>query len=354
VLTYAPSPSWPVSKTITWVVNGETPDFQEVFDMGTFTTGTSGTGGGTNAPSGTNRITDFVIGKMHYYEQYSSGPPVLDATNMPYAFMAITSLASNRTATAVEVKGPTAVTYNLSTLTLPEYWQYYDFDETNLTAFDATYPAGNYVFKLTSNSGSDSYTVALPANMQQPNAPRLTNFDALKNVDPTKPLALTWDSFQGGTAKDYISVSVGTNFITGEYLETNALPGTATSVTIPAGTLAPGEEHYGSIMFIRQNYQTNTVVATGAYRATITEFTVTTSGGGGSTGENLPIREAKFTGGKFGFQFSTTPGRTYTVESSATLQPGSWTLVLTTNAVGSSVQFVEQRNINGPMFYRVR
>jgi hypothetical protein len=51
---------------------------------GFFTTGGGGGGFGTNA------ITTFSVGKVHHYNQTSSGSPTLDPST-PYDFSAVTS-----------------------------------------------------------------------------------------------------------------------------------------------------------------------------------------------------------------------------------------------------------------------
>jgi hypothetical protein len=261
VLTCTPLPSWPAGKQITWFISGETLDMEEVADMGTFTVGGSGGGGG----SGTNALTTVAVGKLHNYVQDSSGSPVLDTANQPYVFQAITALASNRTANTIAVTAPGGASYNLSSFpTASENWHYADWQQTSVSGFDAKYPAGNYTFNLISSSGTESRTASLPVSMAQPNAPRIANYAAAQSVDAASAFTLSWDPFQAGTAADHISVSIGSNYESPDYDQPNALRGAATSVVIPAGTLQPGNTYTGTIMFIRQTYQTNDVWAQGA------------------------------------------------------------------------------------------
>ncbi len=74
-------------------------------DTGTFEV-TSG-GGGEETPSGTNAVTSYLVGKMHFYAQTNGTGPVLDPDfDVPYAFVAMVTLASNKTASAISVALP--------------------------------------------------------------------------------------------------------------------------------------------------------------------------------------------------------------------------------------------------------
>ena len=139
--------------------------------MGIFTTGSGGGGGGGG--SGTNAVTSFALSKLWEYDQTNTTAPSLDA-NYPYFFSASTSLASNRTATAVTLTFPNSAVSNLTQNFLaPEDYFLYDLSITNLTIFNTTYPSGSYTFTVTSNSASLTATVNLPAT--QPNAPHISN-----------------------------------------------------------------------------------------------------------------------------------------------------------------------------------
>ena len=76
---------------------------------------------------------------------------------------------------------------------------------------------------------------------------------------------------------DYIIVTVATVWQTPNPGSSNALTGTATSVTIPAGTLAPGETYTGSVGFSQNIFLTNGIYTTEVYRATDTKFSLSTT-----------------------------------------------------------------------------
>ena len=177
-------------------VSGETPrsfgvrpeknpagDFLEGDATGFFTTG-NGTGSGGN---GTNAITTFSVGKLHSYSQTSTALPTLDPD--PYSFLAVTGLASNRTATSVTLTLPTLPTATVSDLDQirPESFILVGFTN-DLTTFDKTFPAGNYSFFVQAVSSNQTVVVNLPPGMAQPNAPHLTNYPAAQAVDPNSGL----------------------------------------------------------------------------------------------------------------------------------------------------------------------
>src|SRR4030095_14636823 len=201
-------------------------------------------------------------------------------------FIGGVSLASNRTATAASLKLPTGVITNLMRSFLsPEDFTAFD-GTTHQAAFETQYPQGDYEFTVEATSSNQIVTVNLPAGMQQPNAPRVSNFPATQAVNPTQPFTLTWDPFVGGTATDYIHVSVGDQFNTGNLGATNALTGTATSVTIPAGVLNPSTTNQLSVSFWRYAATTNSasVYTTLGYRLSTTqlELVKTTNSAGGN------------------------------------------------------------------------
>src|SRR5213075_2671229 len=126
-------------------------------------------------------------------------------------------------------------------------------------------PQGTYTFTV---------AVTLPATMAQPNAPHVSNFTAGQTVSSSQPFTLTWDPFTGGTATDYVFVQVGNVWKTPTPGTTGALNGTATSVTIPAGTLQPGSTNDAFIYFYHTIITSNAAYLTEAFRSSATEFSV--------------------------------------------------------------------------------
>jgi hypothetical protein len=349
-LTCTPTQPFPASTMVIWSVEGQdlAGDSLGGQPEGYFTTGTSG-GGGTG--SGTNRITSFVVGHVFYYDQTSTAAPTLDP-NISYAFTADTTLASNRTATAVTLLLPTSALKTLAqSPTRPETYYLVD-GSTNLATFQATYPSGSHSFNVQAATSNQQVSVNLPASLLQPGAPHVNNFMAAQAVDATQAFTLSWDAFPGGTTADYIAVTVGDVFTTVNPPATNALNGTATSVVIPAGTLPTANNYDATVTFYRFIANTNATYATEAFRATATQFALSTTSGATVP---LVLTNATWASGLFSFDVTSAAGQTLTVEYSTSLQAGSWNTLVTTNSATGDVKITDPAPVTNPCrFYRAR
>jgi Bacterial Ig-like domain len=354
VLTCTPVQPWPANTAVTYVVEAQSQTGDSLDNplsgYGTFTAGS----GGGNTGSGTNRITVCSVGVVHTYNQDSSAAPTLD-TNAPYGFLASTAVASNVAATAVSVTLPTSVVKSLSTPIRNEDYVFYDFS-SNLTTFNAAYPAGDYAFQITATPQNQQTTATLPATTDQPNAPHVTNWSAVQAVNPSQPFVLTWDPFVGATANDFISVDVsgdtGRVFFSGGVGDTNVIKGTATSVTIPAGKLQTSSSYDLVLTFYRWTGHTNDTIAAFGFRATATDLGLVTSVGG--TAVQPVISEPVLAGNALSFNVTASAGETLVLESSPDLTPGSWTAAFTTNSPGTQVQITAPVSSAPKQFYRLR
>ncbi len=349
VLTCTPTPAFPANRMIVWSADGESliGDPLEGTLGGFFTTG-SGSGG--NPGSGTNRLTSFVIGKAHFYDQTSAGAPTLNP-DIPYLFTAMTALASNRTANSVSVTLPTTAVSNLTQNFLHPESFFLTASHVNLALFNNTFPAGNYVFNVSATTSNQQVTVNLPASLTQPNPPHVSNFAAAQSVTATQSFQLSWDAFQGGTATNHISVSIGESFRSPDFGAAGALNGTATSIVIPAGTLQPASNYNATISFYRSTGSSNASYTTMAYVATSTEFSLITSSGLATL--PLILTNAAFTGGSFVFDVLSSPGQILSIEYSSTLLTNQWQpLLTTTNATG--LARITHSATNKHLFYRAR
>jgi hypothetical protein len=351
VLTCTPSPAFPLGHTIEWVVSGQDTNVNSLggTPYGTFTAGTGGGGGG----SGTNAVTGFLVGKAWEYDQTSASVPLLD-TNIPYVFSGETALASNRTATTITLTLPTGGVSNLVQNFLYPWNYYLAGYNTNLTTFNETFSAGNYIFNVYSNAADQQVTVNLP-NYAQPNAPQVSNYAAAQTINPSLPFTLTWNAFTGGGSTDYVSVTIGgTLFQTPGFDATNALPGTATSAIIPANTLSANSNYLADLAFYHFVNTTNGSYVTLAYVASLTSFNISTVG---SSAAAPVFTNAAWSGGIFGFNVLTSPGQTVTVIHNTSLSGAyaSWPILLTTNSPGSIFHVSDpQSAANKTLFYRAR
>lgn len=152
---------------------------------------------------------------------------------------------------------------------------------------EAVAPPGNYQMTLeTAHQGTKTVTLNVPADAY-PSTPELLNLAAAQGVDPALPLTLTWKPMVGGTVNDFIGVWVDpenggqTVYETPEFQSGQGLNGSATSVTIPAGTLKSGRTYQVELEFVHPTtFDTTTlpgstlVVAFGR----LTHFNITAAG----------------------------------------------------------------------------
>ena len=348
-LTCTPSPTFPASQMIVWSVDGQDADGNSVSGEGYFTTGT----GSGSTGSGTNSITTFAVSKLNVWDQYSAAAPVPD-TNVPYYFTGTTTLASNRTATSITLTLPTAAVSNL-TQNLLYSWDYYFYSfMTNSNTFETTFPQGTYTFYVSAAASNQTVLVTLPTSMTQPNPPHVTNFVAAQSVNATQSFTLGWDAFVGGTTTDYVWVVIGNSNIwqSPGAGTPGALNGTATTVTIPANSLQANSNYTATVGFYHGVVVSNATYETVAFRATATQFTLTTAGAAPPV-----VTNAVWSGGSFSFDILTTAGQTLTVVSSTNcaLPLAQWPILLTTNSPGTRVHVTDTRSPTGRgMVYRVR
>jgi hypothetical protein len=86
--------------------------------------------------------------------------------------------------------------------------------------------------------------------------PRVSNYAALQSADPASAITISWNAWTLGTEDDAITVYVETQFGNEVYKtpdpnEADHLKGTATSVTIPANTLATGTSYRVEVAFYK-------------------------------------------------------------------------------------------------------
>ena len=309
--------------------------------------------------SGTNALTTFSIGKTYLNVQNSAGPPT-PPTTPAYSFIATTVLSSNRTANNISLTLPSGGTSNLlQNFVLPAEYLLFASD-TNQARFESTFPQGDYVFKVAASSSNQQVTATLPASMSQPNAPHISNWTAAQSLDVAEAFTLTWDAFQGGTASDFILLTVGNNnafgnnaFQSGSPGTSNVLTGTATSVTIPAGKLLANSNYVANIGFYHIGGTSNATYTAGAYRLTVTQFHINTIG----TASTLPaMSKPVWGGGGFSFDVATLPGQVLKVlfSTDSSLPITTWTTLLSTNPVGTSVHLTIPPQAGPTGFFRIK
>jgi len=347
-LTCTPLPSWPAGAMIAWTVDGiDILGEATAYEVGFFRTT-----GGTQPGSGTNAITDFAVQAVHFYNQTNSTAPTLDP-DLGYTFGATTSLASNRTATAISVALPTSVILPLSPNPVArELYFAYD-SSTDLNAFNTSYPGGNYTFTVIAPTSNQVVTLSLPAPTLQPGMASVDNYDEAQRVNPNQPFTLRWSVPTTALLADFILVDVGP-FKTPDPGEPGALNGAARSVPIPAGTFASSTNYEATITLYRGTFATNTAYASAAFRATLTSFDLKTTSGSVPTGPVTLTNIVALPSGNVSFEIASAPGQNMTLEISSTLLPGGWTTLLTTSSPSGHLTITATPSPGNPVrFYRV-
>jgi hypothetical protein len=230
--------------------------------------------------------------------------------------------------------------------------------ETNQSAFDSTFPDGNYIFTVYAATSNQEVTVGMPSSLAQPGAPQVSNFAATQSVNPTQPFTLEWDAFVGGTAKDSIYVSIGNTYGSGDIYTSNGIPGTATSFVIPAGTLETNSSYASYIVFYHFTVVSNLPdhVAVGL-RESETQFTLLTTGGNTNVTGPVSLTNAAWNGHNITFGVSATAGQTVTIQYNTSLGVASspWKTLLTTNTATGTFQVTDAVNTGDTaVFYRAQ
>ena len=347
VLTCTPYPAFANNHTIQWQVTGQDPmgDPLTGTTTGSFTT-VAGVGGG----SGANALTSFLIGEYTSYDQASAGPPVL-YPHITYELFAQTLLSSNRTATNITVTVPvrSAVSNLVETLLTPEKFSLVVYN-TNLAAFNTNFPAGNYIFNVSAMASNQQVTVNLPA-YTPPNAPQVINYNAAQSVNPSQPFTLNWNTFTNGGSADWIFLEMGGNpvpiFQTPLYGQPNALNGTATSVTIPAGTLPANSTNHPFLAFYHIVLSTNNGVISEAFVGSATLFTLITT----ATGAR-PLLNISRSGTNVLVEWPTN-ATGFTLESSTNLASAVWSSNLPAPVVVNTNQVVTNGISGTQKYYRL-
>ncbi len=124
-------------------------------------------------------------------------------------------------------------------------------------ALDALYAQGNYTITFnTPHDGAKSLTLSLQSVTNAPPPPHFANFDAIRTVNASQPLSVSWDPWPGGGPGGFVQFRIedlngNKIYATPNLGAPKALNGGATNATIVGGTLAPGQTYRATITFNR-------------------------------------------------------------------------------------------------------
>ena len=233
---------------------------------------------------------------------------------------------------------------------------------------DRFFPNGTYTVSLnTVHDGTKSVSLTLTGN-EYPSFPTIGSFSTTQSVNPSNSFALSWTGFTGtvaGTANDFIDVRIRSQYGQEVYNSPEPgtqgfLDGTATQVTIPANTLAPGRTYEARVRFVKvKHFEQSATGYTGvmavAFYASETEFELKT------TGQVIRPRFSvqPMNNGSFQARLTGEKGAPYTIE--ATQDFVTWNLVWSENAYANangmeaSIDFMDWNSWNMPRrFYRAK
>ncbi len=188
-------------------------------------------------------VLGYSILKGQFLIQTDAEVLVLDP-DFGFSLLASVNLTDFDLLTAATLRLPDGESVEMDDL--GDFWAFLDSYPT-LSSLEDDYVPGDYVVSFqTVNDGNFSCLVSLPETPLPP-TPRLVNFADVQSVDPGEPLTLVWDFDAAPKRDDFVQVYVNLGhaemFSTPDLGEPGALDGTSRSVTIPAGTLAPGGIH---------------------------------------------------------------------------------------------------------------
>ncbi|RKX33098.1 MAG: hypothetical protein DRP71_10995, partial [Verrucomicrobia bacterium] len=199
-----------------------------------------------------------IVAKDKFYVQ--QGPESADVVVMPYGpfkFEAQVMVDSQSDLSGATVRRVGGATSNLEFDSDEEAYGFYR-EFGSQVAMDSAYPAGNYVLSYTPSGSGSAISKTLSLTEALPNAPVIENWFDMRHFPAGEDVTVRWNAMTGGAADDLIVVDIE-NWDTGDtFFETgvhyfgdpNGLDGTARSVVIPSGSLAPDTTYDFFIQFI--------------------------------------------------------------------------------------------------------
>jgi hypothetical protein len=231
----------------------------------------------------------YAIYKRQVYVQTNSSIPAPRCCS--FMFDAIVELTESNSITAAGLAAPggaqTALAVSQEKEFLPHRWMSWTCGSfPNREELDSAWASGEYTFFIFGTRDKlMTPALKLSGDAYPTNAPHVQNFVEAQSVDATQDFVVRWDPLPEGTTNDVVFVSVrslagntsvfNTPFLKGEGM----LDGTASSVTIPAGTLAPGSEYDVYVRFDKvseRNVDSKGVIGQASY-AVGTHFSLKTN-----------------------------------------------------------------------------
>lgn len=300
---------------------------------GVFTTGAgTGGGGGDCDPDGVPSTWGFyTVSKMLNFVQSSANEPTA-AMEDAFSFGAVvTSPQAGPAVTAAQVTVPPNTSKPLEGVPIGGFWVFNDPQSTS-AELNTAYPGGAYTLRFT-RTGEAERAIAMTMPGATPPVPRIANYAEAQAVVASQAFTLRWNAFTGASDSDSLNLSIrdqsGVVFDAPDPCVPRELAVTATSIVIPANTLADNKTYHATLSFSDGFYfSTNTVSNMAGFGvvSTSTEFTIITGTGGGP-GPAVPARFTAYAlldNGRAQMTLTGTADRTYTIERATRIGPGDW------------------------------
>ncbi len=361
VLTLSYAGDLPSGAIVSWTINPTTrifPLMTEDADPVPLTSGSFTTAGGGCDPDGIpDDLGNVSLFKVLTYLQTSTTAPVPKTDELPAFYASVSSPVVNGVTGATLTRPG-----NVNTVMTPLFGTFFTSAEFNTQAeLDAGYPNGSYSFSLSRDSGGPAvFQMQMPAASSYPPIPQVSNFTAAQAVDPALNFTLNFNALTGATGSDYIGLTISDTTTTilsaPDLCVPLPLAKTATSFTIPAGTLEAGKTYTVRLTFARTFYSSTTAPPDFASFGALQRQTVLTiATTGGVVVPQPQVTGAGFQGGFFAFNVGNlVAATTYQMQYSTTLLPGSWQNVqAVTTATPQPIFDLDSNENTGQRFYRV-
>lgn len=361
--------SLPAAATITWLLNPSAQPLNFADVAGNPLPANTCTGSFTTAAA-TNNPCDQGnddgrggggVNKQLTYVQTSAASPTPDPTS-PATFLSSATSPTNNLITSARLQvpgagGPLLTLTNFlglgrSFMTMEEY--------ASQTALDAARPNNTYNLQLTRTTGGPvSANVSLVGSY--PPTPQILNYAAAQAIDPGANFVLQWNGFTNATANDSVGFSIvhPTTFwvwTAPDPCVPRPLANTATSVTIPAGTLQPGTTYAGSLAYTRFTDSSSNAIPDMILLAMLQKevnFTLKTTGNSSGEGPRF-ISWQLLSNGNLEFKLQGTPGKSYQIEFSDDLVAWAETVTLLAPLGGVITHEISPETYGSPGFFRAR
>jgi hypothetical protein len=227
---------------------------------------------------------------------------------------------------------------------------------------ETAYPSGSYTMHF-NQTGQAEHIIPETMPPTPSIIPKILNYDAAQNIDPTKDFVLQWNAFSPLPAGAFITVVItddqaGLVFLAPNICLNRTLDPSATSISIPTNYFTAGKKYNGEIIFGSIFYTSTTDVAQMVGSGIVERMTSFTLQAGSSG--VVTIDPARFTGyrllpnGHPQLDLTGTPNKPYTIIRTGDINSLIWnSLPAVTMSAGGTATFEDtDPTLSLPAYYR--